>query len=98
MREEVRQFIENKKNNLNSITCNVTDKITKPIMVRIISDARRLLTKLICKLQTGEITGQNAKDMTYLLISLVSIIKEGELEAKLNALEERMNEMKSLER
>jgi hypothetical protein len=97
MREEVRQFIENKKNNSN-ITPNKENGIAgRRVRIRTIPDAERLLSKLIQKFQAREITGQDAKDLTYLLIHFVNIRKMGELETKINNLEEKMNQYKALE-
>ena len=88
MKARVKQYIENKKDAL-TYTGNIAGKIEKPVKVIKISDAKRLLSKLIYKLQTGEIEGQAAKDMTYLLISYVNMIKDLEFEERLKQLEER---------
>ena len=88
MKAKIKQYIENKKDAL-TYTDTIAGKIEKPVKVTKISDAKRLLSKLIYKLQTGEIEGQSAKDMTYLLISYVNMIKDIEFEERLKQLEER---------
>ena len=88
MKAKIKQYIENKKDAL-TYTDTIAGKIEKPVKVTKISDAKRLLSKLIYKLQTGEIEGQSAKDMTYLLISYVNMIKDMEFEERLKQLEER---------
>jgi hypothetical protein len=93
--ESIQQDIENKGFNISVDVDKIAAEIEKPIVVRNIKHARRLLSKLISKLQKGEIKGREAKDMTYLLISFVNIIKEEEIETKLNNLEMKINEMKS---
>ena len=88
MKAKVKQYIENKRDAL-TYTGNIAGKIEKPIKITKISDAKRLLSKLIFKLQTGQIEGQTAKDMTYLLISFVNMVKDVEFEERLKQLEER---------
>ena len=91
MKARVKQVIENKKDTL-TYTGNIAGKIEKPVKITSISSAKRLLSKLIYKLQTGEIEGQSAKDMCYLLISYVNMVKDFELEKKIEAIEERINQ------
>ena len=91
MKAKVKQYIENKKDAL-IYTGSFAGKIEKPVKVTKISDAKRLLSKLIYKLQIGEIEGQSAKDMTYLLISYVNMIKDIEFETRLKELEERTSQ------
>jgi hypothetical protein len=88
MKAKVKQLIESKRNEL-SYTPNLAGRIEKPVKVVKISDAKRLLSKLIYKLQTGEIAGQEAKDMTYLLISYVNMVKDIEFENRIKLLEEK---------
>jgi hypothetical protein len=97
MKTKVQQFIENKANSLRCTGELPAGKVEKPIKVNKIADARRLLSKIISKLQTGEIKGQDAKDMTYLLINYVRIFKDEEFEKWLSELEEKMKEYKSEE-
>jgi hypothetical protein len=90
MKAKVKQLIESKRNAL-TYTPNIAGRIEKPVKVVKISDAKRLLSKLIYKLQTGEVTGQDAKDMTYLLISYVNMVKDIEFENRLQNIEEKIN-------
>ncbi|MBK9097533.1 MAG: hypothetical protein IPM14_05265 [bacterium] len=90
MKAKVKQLIENKRDEL-TYTGNIAGRIEKPVKITKVSDAKRLLSKLIYKLQTGEITGQEAKDLTYLLISYVNIVKEIEIENRLKSLEEKIS-------
>lgn len=94
MKAKVKQLIENKRNEL-TYTPNIAGRIEKPVKVTKISDAKRLLSKLIYKLQIGEVSGQEAKDMTYLLISYVNIVKDIELEKRLQIIEEKIGDEKS---
>ena len=91
MKAKVRQFVENRTNEL-SYAGNIAGKIEKPVKIVSISSAKRLLSKLIYKLQTGEVTGKNAKDMCYLLISYVNMVKDFELAKKIEVIEERLND------
>jgi hypothetical protein len=59
------------------------------IRIKTLKDARRLLGKLIYEFQKGNIHNQDAKDLTYMLISYVAILKDSELEERLIALEEK---------
>jgi|GEM_PF-2558234 len=93
MKSKVRQFVENKTDEL-TYTGSIAGKIEKPIKIVSITSAKRLLSKLIYKLQTGEISGQNAKDMCYLLISYVNMIKDIELEKRIEEIEERIKNEK----
>jgi hypothetical protein len=93
MKARVKQFIDNKANEL-AYTGNIAGKIEKPIKVTKVSDAKRLLSKLIYKLQTGKVSGQEAKDMTYLLINYVNIVKEIEFEKRLKLIEEKVRNAK----
>ncbi|MGD1007065.1 MAG: hypothetical protein ABR980_07540 [Ignavibacteriaceae bacterium] len=91
MKAKVKQFVENKTNELSYAGDNIAGKIEKPVKIVSISSAKRLLSKLIYKLQTGEVSGQNAKDMCYLLISYVNMVKDFELVKKIDEIEERLN-------
>lgn len=61
-----------------------------PIKVNNLKSARRLLSRLIYQLQTGEVENQTAKDLTYLLISYVNVFKTYEFEQRLIKLEEKL--------
>lgn len=58
-----------------------------PIKIRKLKDAKRLLSRLIYNFQQGSITGRDAKDLTYLLISYVNICGQTEFEERLIKLE-----------
>ena len=94
MKAKVKQLIENKSTELSYTPGKVAGKIERPIKVTKLSHAKRLLSKLIYKLQTGEVSGQEAKDMTYLLISYVNIVKDIEIEERLKLLEEKVSDDK----
>ena len=59
-----------------------------PVEVYTLQDARLLLSRLIYALQAGKITGQKAKDLTYLLINYVSIVREAETIERIKKLEQ----------
>jgi hypothetical protein len=61
-----------------------------PIKINNLKDARRLLSRLIYQLQTGEVESKLAKDICYLLISYVNIFKAFEFEERLAELETKM--------
>lgn len=79
MMEKSLQVIKNKNDNV-SYT---------PIKVNSLKSAKRLLSKLIYELQTGNIDNQKAKDLTYLLISFVNVFKQYEIERRLEEVEKR---------
>jgi len=62
-----------------------------PIKVNNLKSARRLLSRLIYQLQTGEVKNQTAKDLTYLLISYVNVFKAYEFEQRLEKLESKLS-------
>ena len=84
MKEKVKQFIDK-----NKVSNSTTPLLDKPIRIRKIKDAKRLLSKLIYELQTGKIQSQQAKDLTYLLISFVNITTATEFESRLKSLEDQ---------
>lgn len=63
----------------------------RPVKIRGVKDAKRLLSRLIYELQQGIVSGRDAKDLCYLLNSYVQITKETEFEERLKALEEKMS-------
>lgn len=65
--------------------------LNKPIRISRIKDAKRLLSRLIFEFQKGTINGRDAKDLTYLLISYVTICKAIDFEERLIKLEEKFN-------
>lgn len=83
MRQKVKDMIANNK------LKGATPLLSKPIRIRKVKDAKRLLAKLIYGLQTGEINSQHAKDITYLLTSYVNIATVTDFEERLKKLEQQ---------
>ena len=69
---------------------NVT-LLDKPVRIRKLKDAKRLLSRLIHEFQKGTINNRDAKDLCYLIVSFVQIAKDVDLEERINQLEERVN-------
>jgi len=63
-----------------------------PIKVNNVKTAKRLLSRLIYQLQAGDIHGQKAKDLCYLLSVYIQIFTQSELEDRINALEAKNND------
>jgi len=63
----------------------------RPIRIRSIEDARRLLSRLILEFQKGTVENRNAKDLCYLVISFVNIVSQSEIENRLAEIERRLN-------
>jgi hypothetical protein len=63
----------------------------RPIRITKAKDAKRLLSRLIFQLQTGEIEGRQAKDITYLLVAFIQIENEIMLEKRVARLEQEMD-------
>ena len=59
----------------------------RPVKVRKLKDAKRLLSRLIVQLQAGTIAGQDAKDLCYLLSTFVQIVRDADLEQRIEKLE-----------
>jgi hypothetical protein len=62
----------------------------RPIRITKAKDAKRLLSRMIYQLQTGEIEGRQAKDMTYLLVAFIQIEKEIVLEDRVKQIEQAL--------
>lgn len=77
MKAKVKQMYEVK---------NLTDT-PAPIKVLSAKHAKRLLSRLIYQLQTKEVTGQDAKDIAYLLSIYIQIFNQMELEERIKKLE-----------
>ncbi len=60
----------------------------KPVRVKNLKDAKKLLGRLLVAFQRGEIGGRDAKDLAYLLSVWVQIVKDVELEERLKNLEQ----------
>jgi hypothetical protein len=59
----------------------------KPLRVRSLRDAKKLLARILVAFQRGEMGGRDAKDLAYLLSVWVQIAKDVELEERLVMLE-----------
>lgn len=66
----------------------------RPVKVRSLKDAKRLLSRLIVQLQSGQVTGQAAKDLTYLLSVFLQLVRDHELEQRIKRIEQTMEEKK----
>ncbi len=62
----------------------------RAIRIKSISDARRLLSRLIFQLQGEEIESRFAKDLCYLAISYVNIARDSDIESRLDELEQKV--------
>lgn len=62
----------------------------RPIKVKDLKSARRLLSRLIIELQADSIESRKAKDLTYLVNSYVQIFKDSQLEARISELEAKI--------
>jgi hypothetical protein len=56
--------------------------------IKTLKDARRLLSKLISEFRRGELTSPEARVLTYMLTSYVSIYNQSDLEERLQKLED----------
>jgi hypothetical protein len=56
--------------------------------IRNVKTAKRLLSRLIAGFVRGEIAGQDAKTLAYLLATYCQIVKESDFEERLAALEQ----------
>lgn len=62
----------------------------RPIRVRSIKHAKRLLSRIITDFQRGEVSDQNAKTLCYLLISYVTITRDYDFEQRITKIENTM--------
>jgi hypothetical protein len=63
----------------------------RPIKIKTIADAQRLLSRLIFDLQKGQVGGRLAKDLCYLLINYVQISRDTVIEARVEAIEMQLS-------
>ena len=68
----------------------------KPIRVRNLKDAKKLIGRLLVAFQREEIDGRNAKDLAYLLTVFIQIVKDVELDERLTKLENNINNQRGL--
>jgi hypothetical protein len=60
----------------------------RPVKVRSLKDAKRLLSRLIVQLQSGQVKGSDAKDLTYLLSVFLQLVRDHELEQRIKRIEQ----------
>lgn len=72
-----------------SSPCGVT---SRPVRVKRIQDARRLLSRLIYLYQLDQVTGEKARVLTYLVNSFIALWKDIELAGKIEELEKALKE------
>jgi len=63
----------------------------KPIRVRNLKDAKKLLGRLLVAFQRKEVDNRDAKDLAYLVSVYVQVLKDAELEQRIAKLEEKTN-------
>ena len=68
----------------------------KPIRVKNLKDAKKLISRLLVAFQREEIDGRNAKDLAYLLSVFIQICKDVELEDRLTKLENNIDNKRGL--
>jgi len=95
MNEQAEGTIENGQNlpvptmQVGIMQGNVLKLPPKSITVRNIRDCKRLLSRLLSRLQRGEILGQDAKDQCYLLNTYAQICRDHDFEERIAALEKQ---------
>lgn len=62
----------------------------RPVMVRDVRTAKRLLGKIILQIQRGQILSETARLLTYCLSTYVSICKDHEFEDRLEEIEKQV--------
>ena len=82
------KVINSKQDTENQVSKREPFKGKSPLRVSKPKDAKRLLSRLIYQFQTGEITSRDAKDLAYLVSVFISIVKDIELEERIQKLEE----------
>lgn len=55
-----------------------------------IADARRLLARIISEFRAGTMDDREARTLCYMLATFVSIVRDSELENRLDALEQQL--------
>ncbi len=64
-------------------------KNLRPIRIRSVKDARRLLARILRQLQLGEISESKAKTISYVANSYAKLFEVSELEERVAELEKR---------
>ena len=67
-----------------------TTLFARPIRIKKIDDARRLLSRLILALQKKQIAGRDAKDLCYIVVSYVNVASETDLEKRVEEIEKQI--------
>ena len=81
----------NEISNISSKTTTTTHK-KRIIVVKDVNSAKKLVSRVLSKLQRGEISESEAKTTTYIITQLVTIINNYEYEAKLKEVEKLLKE------
>ena len=68
-----------------------TPVCSRPINVHSVSDAKRLLSRIIREVQNDTMTGKKATSLTYLLTTFVQIAKQSEFDARLEGIEKKLS-------
>ncbi|NLT52753.1 MAG: hypothetical protein GXX85_17755 [Ignavibacteria bacterium] len=91
MKAKVKQFIERQKDNSSS-TGIIKADTPAPIKLTSVKHAKRLLSRMVYQMQTGEISGQFAKDLAYLLTVYIQLFNQAEMQERIEKLEKAQNE------
>ena len=63
--------------------------IGRPVRLKTVDDARRLLSRLILEFQRGTIDDKKSKCLCYLVVSYVDVATQTDFEDRIKALEEK---------
>ncbi len=66
----------------------------RPVRVRSLKDAKKLLARLLVGFQRGEIQGEDARTLCHIISTYIQLVKDLDLEARIVELEERVKEVK----
>jgi len=73
-----------------SIPSPAKDAYLKPVKVYSLKQAKKLLSRIIYRYQLDEIEAQKARTLTYLLSIFIAVVKESDLEQRLESLEDKL--------
>jgi len=73
-----------------SISSPAKDAYLKPVKVYSLKQAKKLLSRIIYRYQLDEIEAQKARTLTYLLSIFIAVVKESDLEQRLESLEDKL--------
>jgi hypothetical protein len=68
--------------------------ISRPVRIRDVQSAKRLLSRVIMQIQRGEVEDGKARLLTYCLSVYVGICKDNDFEIRLKAIEEALGKVK----